>query len=122
MYYINLLKTKDFLFKLSNFLKLSLYVYFINHYLYNILTRNNTVYLLKVLRNLRLRRLLKINYNNYYYVIKDFNAVSKIIFRNNRKPSWFKFTLINVIILFITFIAATVLILNIIIIIIIVTY
>ena len=85
MYYINLLKTRDFLFKLSNFLKLSLYVYFINYYLYNILARNNTVYPLKVLRNLRLGRLLKINYNNYYYVIKDFNAVNKIAFRNNRK-------------------------------------
>ena len=87
MYYINLLKTKDFLFKLLDFLKLSLYAYFIDYYLYNIFTRNNTIYPLKILRNLRLGRLLKINYNNYYYVIKDFSAVNKIIFRNNRKPS-----------------------------------
>ena len=38
-------------------------------------------------RNLRFRNIIKINYDNYFYIIKEISKVVEIIIRYNNKPN-----------------------------------
>ena len=68
VYYTLLLDNKDFLFELIIKVVL-LFIYLINNSFYLIIAYNNTSTLIIILKYLRLKIILEINYNNYYLII-----------------------------------------------------
>ena len=79
IYYINVPADRDFLFKLFYFLYLSFYAYLIDYNVYYILIKNETSEFIQISRNIKLDIIEEINFDNYYYIIKNSAIISELI-------------------------------------------
>ena len=75
-----LLKNKDFLFEFSNNVnELVMYVYFINTFMLFILIRNNQNFFIRIFKNYRLEKFIKIDFFNAFQIKINENVQSLTI-------------------------------------------